>query len=276
MRFYFLITFICISYILKKVSSDNAYNNCAEVGTQRHVAIDQLMGLWYGIELISHRIETSYEPQHPDTCLQINISEEPQLGEDQYRSTYYNRHKYDNRNKYDSYDTITSTQYPLDSINQNRRLINQHQYNRNGVYPSNDLEQRKLKVLWIGSDGIVVTYKTSYMSAPGIWHISGPHNGSQLIQTFDDFAGTIQVLKAVGDHMVLTFCQIRPDQKLYTVILSRLPELKRRDILSIHNMLTVRGLDIVSVRNVCPVAAANMFTINLVLMLISCGLLSMF
>lgn len=38
---------------------------------------------------------------------------------------------------------------------------------------------------------------------------------------YDQFTGTIQVMKAVGGHMVLTFCENLPGSQLFSVILSR-------------------------------------------------------
>lgn len=40
---------------------------------------------------------------------------------------------------------------------------------------------------------------------------------------YGQFTGTIQVMKAVGNHMVLTFCENLPGSQLYSVILSRKP-----------------------------------------------------
>nr|CAI5819465.1 unnamed protein product [Callosobruchus analis] len=57
-------------------------------------------------------------------------------------------------------------------------------------------------------------------------------SGATLSPAFSHFAGTIQVLKVVGDHMVLNFCHQLPERQLYTVLLSRqlfLPKTKYKE-----------------------------------------------
>lgn len=46
---------------------------------------------------------------------------------------------------------------------------------------------------------------------------------SQLNSPYTQFTGTLQVMKAVGNHLVLTFCQTIPKGHLFSVILSRKP-----------------------------------------------------
>lgn len=49
------------------------------------------------------------------------------------------------------------------------------------------------------------------------------------------FTGTVQVMEAVDDHLVLTFCQTVPTEELFTVILSRkLNTLTNEVMLLIH------------------------------------------
>lgn len=81
--------------------------------------------------------------------------------------------------------------------------------------------------------------------------------GSFLEPQFNHFAGTIMVLKAVGSHLVLTFCYQMPDKKLYTVVLGREHNLTSVDIHGVHNLLIRKGLDIVKSRKVCALNAAN-------------------
>lgn len=46
---------------------------------------------------------------------------------------------------------------------------------------------------------------------------------SQLNSPYTQFTGTLQVMKAVGNHLVLTFCQTIPKGHLFSIILSRKP-----------------------------------------------------
>lgn len=49
------------------------------------------------------------------------------------------------------------------------------------------------------------------------------------------FTVTVQVMKAVGDYLVLTFCETSPTEQLFTVILARKPNTLTADvILFIH------------------------------------------
>lgn len=49
---------------------------------------------------------------------------------------------------------------------------------------------------------------------------------------YSQFGGTVQVIKAVGDHLVLTFCQ-RTDDQLFTLILTRRPNTLTADVINL-------------------------------------------
>lgn len=53
---------------------------------------------------------------------------------------------------------------------------------------------------------------------------------SQLNSPYTQFTGTVQVMKAVGNHLVLTFCQTIPTQELFSVILSRKPNTLNHEV----------------------------------------------
>lgn len=40
---------------------------------------------------------------------------------------------------------------------------------------------------------------------------------------YNQFTGTVQVIKAVGTHIVLTFCQNLPTSQLFSIVLTRHP-----------------------------------------------------
>lgn len=47
---------------------------------------------------------------------------------------------------------------------------------------------------------------------------------------YNQFTGTVQVMKAVGNHLVLTFCETLPRSQIFTIILTRKPHLLSRDV----------------------------------------------
>lgn len=47
---------------------------------------------------------------------------------------------------------------------------------------------------------------------------------------YNQFTGTVQVMKAVGNHLVLTFCDTLPKSQIFTVILTRKLHLLSRDV----------------------------------------------
>lgn len=47
---------------------------------------------------------------------------------------------------------------------------------------------------------------------------------------YSQFTGTVQVMKAVGNHLVLTFCETLPKSQMFTIILTRKPHLLSRDV----------------------------------------------
>lgn len=48
--------------------------------------------------------------------------------------------------------------------------------------------------------------------------------------SYSQFTGTVQVMKAVGNHLVLTFCETLPKSQMFTIILTRKPHLLSRDV----------------------------------------------
>lgn len=85
-------------------------------------------------------------------------------------------------------------------------------------------------------------------------------------QRFSHFAGTIQVIKVVGDHLVLTFCHQLPKKELYTVILSRAVGLPEEEIHAVRGQLHRKGLSIHSIRKLC--SGSNQTKLNLVLLVV--------
>lgn len=80
---------------------------------------------------------------------------------------------------------------------------------------------------------------------------------------YQQFSGTIQVLKAVNDHLVLNFCQEAVNGKpaqLYSVLFSRDPGLMARwEVDSVHTLLQNKKLSVASRRMVCGNSADRPF-----------------
>lgn len=92
--------------------------------------------------------------------------------------------------------------------------------------------------------------------------------GSSLEPQYDYFAGTVQVLKAVGSHMVLTFCYQMPDKQMFSVVLSREHKLTNSDIHGLHNLFTRKGIETYKIKKVC-VSSSNKNVVFNVFVLIS-------
>ncbi|KAH9634168.1 hypothetical protein HF086_001370 [Spodoptera exigua] len=79
--------------------------------------------------------------------------------------------------------------------------------------------------------------------------------------TYQQFSGTIQVLKAVNDHLLLNFCQDQVNGKsaqLYSVLFSREPGfMERWELDSVHSLLQNKKLSVASRRLVCGNSATK-------------------
>lgn len=66
---------------------------------------------------------------------------------------------------------------------------------------------------------------------------------------YQQFAGTVQVMRAVGTDMVLTFCS--PASHHYSMVMSRNKTMDDRALHSLNQMLQDRGLRLVNTRVAC-------------------------
>ncbi|XP_043288054.1 uncharacterized protein [Venturia canescens] len=119
-----------------------------------------------------------------------------------------------------------------------------------------------LRLLWKEEAGDVeYMFRVSDpVHGPGFWHSASQQNGTLTLKTYAQFAGTVHVMKAVGNHMVLTFCAGQPDDQLYTVLMSREHILQRSNIKGVHNLLARRHLSIGSVRETCAKGGTSTMT----------------
>ncbi|KZC13526.1 PREDICTED: uncharacterized protein LOC107191527 [Dufourea novaeangliae] len=118
------------------------------------------------------------------------------------------------------------------------------------------LEYSSLRLLWTEEAGnLEYTFRIPDISRkPGVWVSSSQQNGTLATsrdRKYNQFTGTVNVMKAVASDMVLTFCSGRPDNQLYSLLLAREHILQKSDKRGVHNLLGRRGLKIVSIRETC-------------------------
>ncbi|XP_008200112.1 uncharacterized protein LOC103314838 [Tribolium castaneum] len=248
-----------LSFYLLTVSNADVspYFFCADMNPQQHVSIEQLMGMWYGIEIINHQVEDHYV-RIGKSCPVLHLT----LSKDYPTTTYnplYKNYNYgynygerrpphprptDRNPNYDQYERATQGPYYR---NYNERRYGSKFYNPRD-YP---YEMRRLRIWW-DENGSETEYQLKYnTSKPGFWISAGPQNGSELEPLYSSFAGTVQVIKAVGSHLVLTFCHQLPDRQLFTILLSRERKLSSADIHGVHSLLNRKGLNTRAIKKVC-------------------------
>lgn len=81
---------------------------------------------------------------------------------------------------------------------------------------------RYLRLVWSERDNNL-EYTFNYTTnAPGLWSNVGDQRGSLArLNAYSQFTGIVQVVKAVNDHLVLTFCGNDVKSSIYTVVLTR-------------------------------------------------------
>ncbi|XP_070504517.1 uncharacterized protein [Chironomus tepperi] len=195
---------------------------CNDLNPQMHLDFNMLMGLWYGAEIITHHESEAYETVY-DSCVVVHLADANELGMEDY--------------DYSNYDDKV--------VNQRPNINSRQNYNFHG-------SNRRLRLIW-DEKGRSLEYTLRVDSSRrGFWMTSGPQKGTMLDLPYNQFTGTVQVMKAVGNHLVLTFCETLPKSQMFTIILTRKPHLlSREDVQSVRNLLRRRGLSVQSVRKVC-------------------------
>ncbi|CAH0558180.1 unnamed protein product [Brassicogethes aeneus] len=235
---------------------------CADMNPQPHIIIDQLMGMWYGIEIYNHLEERHYNEYKP-SCPIIHLSEDktqtttynPLHRDYNYGYNYgeghgYNHHTQQGRNP-ENYNTYQRTREEQMEFDRNTTYPNYRRYGHNDYMRRLEYDLRRLRLYW-DENGVSTEYHLRYNTTrAGFWISEGPQNGSALEPQFSHFAGTIQVLKAVGSHLLLTFCHQLPDRQLYSILLARENKLSHIETFGVHSLLHRRGLTATAVKKVC-------------------------
>ncbi|XP_032675858.1 uncharacterized protein LOC116846304 [Odontomachus brunneus] len=116
------------------------------------------------------------------------------------------------------------------------------------------LEHNSLKLLWSEEAGnLEYNFRIpDIVKKSGLWRTINLQNGTLAEKNYNQFVGTVHVMKAVASDMVLTFCSRNPGNiQLYSLLLSREHTLQKSDKRGVHNLLGRRSLKIVSIRETC-------------------------
>ncbi|XP_055845491.1 uncharacterized protein LOC129911652 isoform X2 [Episyrphus balteatus] len=192
------------------------------------------MGLWYGSEIIAHT-ESSPGTYYYDTCVLIHLTDITQQMATTTERVSYGAHK-------------------------------------KSPHLRQDPQNRFLHLGWEEKDNNL-EYTLNYTEAnPGLWMSIGDQHGTMLDLQYRQFRGTIQVAKAVHDHIVLTFCDFKVNSTFFTIVLTRQKQgLGEDGLRSIRSLLARRGLATDSIRKVCSSSATHIIssiTFSIVLSLI--------
>ncbi|EDW68609.2 uncharacterized protein [Drosophila virilis] len=223
----------------------NAAMRCVNVNPQHSVDLQQIMGLWYGSEIIMHSQDFPGVYEY-DSCVIIHLTD---VTQQMHNSKLYNDN---NNNNYRNYNNRNQNQ----NQNNYRHISTTSQYADNDEYvrqPANAHRAGYLRLVWSERDNNL-EYMFNYTTdAPGHWSNIGDQRGSLVTRnTYTQFTGTVQVVKAVNDHLVLTFCGNDIKSSIYTVVLTRNRlGLSNDELRSIRNMLSRRGLYTETIRKVC-------------------------
>ncbi|CAH2068834.1 unnamed protein product, partial [Iphiclides podalirius] len=134
-------------------------------------------------------------------------------------------------------------------------------------------EFRHLRLLW-NEAGQTIEYALYFRNdSAGYWQVFDGQNGTLTNRpSYQQFSGTVQVLKAVNDHLLLNFCQegtVSSPAQLYSVLFSRDPgRMPRWERDSVHTLLQNKKLSVASRRIVCGNSADRPY--GMVVSIITC------
>ncbi|XP_061402941.1 uncharacterized protein LOC133338852 [Musca vetustissima] len=206
---------------------------CMNIKPQHSVDIKQITGEWHGNEIIMHTQDVPGVYRY-DSCVTFYLNDVTEQMREYYQPSY---------RRSESFHSSPSMEGHRDaSPSMGHRHSN----------------TRYLRLIWSEKDDNI-EYNFNYtMNHPGLWTNIGEQRGSMVaLNKYNQFTGTVQVVKAVSDHLVLTFCSSDLHHSIYTVVLSREPQGLGQDVIrSIRNLLSRRGLYTESIRQVCVKSSA--------------------
>ncbi|XP_067643700.1 uncharacterized protein [Eurosta solidaginis] len=226
----------------------NVYTNsllCMDIKPQHSVDIGQITGLWYGNEIIVHSQDIPGVYQY-DSCVIVHLNDIT----DQMQNHYNNRQNLQQFNQERTRNNQPQQQHQL-QLQQHNQQQTQNTY-------KDYMPVRYLRLIWSeGDNNLEYTFNYTERN-PGLWINMGEQRGSLVaLNSYRQFTGTVQVVKAVNDHLVLTFCGNDMRGSIYTLVLSRTEKgLSLEELRSIRGLLSRRGLYTETIRKVCSSAAA--------------------
>ncbi|EAT40735.1 AAEL007534-PA [Aedes aegypti] len=244
-------------------SSSQQY--CTDLNPQTGLDIEQIMGLWYGSEVITHIGSEEGESVY-DTCVVIHLSDitnSTSSSESTQRDNgpevrFGTSYGYPGDRSQSRHDTDGNRRYQAQQHQQHQQ---QHQYQYNYRQQTSF---RYLRLIWDEKDHTLEYTLRFNSSRPGFWISSAPQSGTMIQLPYVQFTGTVQVLKAINNQLVLTFCQSVPGGQLFSVVLTRQPMgLSPEENQSIRNFLRRKHLSTTSMRKVCFSAATNQASLGL-------------
>uniref|UniRef100_A0A2M4BUJ8 Putative secreted protein n=1 Tax=Anopheles marajoara TaxID=58244 RepID=A0A2M4BUJ8_9DIPT len=260
--------------------------HCTDLNSQNSLDVEQIMGLWYGSEVITHNGHDEGEVVY-NTCVVIHLADVtnstplvPPNHQPGSSPPYFSRGSASSSSSNPDYRTSYGYGSPGSSGqgrsggSSNSGTIGSSNYDlyQQRQYQLQAQSMRYLRLIWDESEH-TLEYTLRYNSSrPGFWISSSPQSGSMIQLQYVQFTGTVQVLKAINNQLVLTFCQSIPSGQLFTVVLSRIPMgLAPEEIQSIRNLLRRRGLPATSVRKVCQSGAfrSDPVSVGVLLLLLS-------
>lgn len=269
-------------------TSHNIVQQCGNFKPQQWVEVDKMLGKWFVTEVIFHGSEESRAVDYHEQCPIIFLSEILQDGllakSDTLEADSYNNQEY-KPNTQDEPIHWDELMEPLVKVWQD---ISTSKHRKDGrrtttVASAENLDQFKkqslvrLRLLW-AERGTKIEYSLRYNeSVAGYWMSFGSQNGSAYAQHgYKQFLGTIQVMKAVRTHTVLTFCHISDRHQFFTVVISREPWSTQADLDHILSMLRRKNLPVYHVRKTCleyrNLTALNKSTTLLIVLLIAASI----
>ncbi|XP_035779231.1 uncharacterized protein LOC118459697 [Anopheles albimanus] len=263
--------------------------HCTDLNSQNSLDVEQIMGIWYGSEVITHNGHDEGEVVY-NTCVVIHLADvtnstplvPPNHQSGGSSPPYFTHGSASSASSNPNYRTSygygspgsSGQGRPGSSSSSSGGTIGSSNYDlyQQRQYQLQAQSMRYLRLIWDESEH-TLEYTLRYNSSrPGFWISSSPQSGSMIQLQYVQFTGTVQVLKAINNQLVLTFCQSIPSGQLFTVVLSRIPMgLAPEEIQSIRNLLRRRGLPAISVRKVCQNGAfrSGPVSVGVLLLLLS-------
>ncbi|KAH1024635.1 hypothetical protein HUJ05_004095 [Dendroctonus ponderosae] len=184
-----------------------------------------IQGIWYLMEKINHTEEVRFTTRRT-SCPVIHLSRYQAGASSPNQRTIMNQ-------KPLSYERWRDTQ-----ISELRHLY----------------EIKQLRMYW-DDDDKSKEYQFQYsITDPGLWTSFDVDEGTSRPPSPH---GTVRVLKAVGNHLVLIFCLTDPDPlQLFTMILSREEFMDGRILHSVRGLLRRQGMTVKAIEQACNGTAA--------------------